>query len=39
VLAPRGLPLPVEPIVGAAAVHDLLTGWRVSLQGDLTTAG
>ena len=28
ILAPAELPLPAEPIVGAAAVHALLTGWR-----------
>jgi uncharacterized membrane protein YvlD (DUF360 family) len=39
VLAPVGLPLPSEPIIGAAAVHGLLAGWRESLQGDLTPAG
>ena len=33
VLAPPGLPLPDEPIVGAAAVHELLSGWRRHLQG------
>ena len=27
------LPLPDEPIVGAAAVHGVLTGWRRTLQG------
>jgi uncharacterized membrane protein YvlD (DUF360 family) len=31
---PVELPLPPEPIVGAAAVHHLLTGWRRLLQGD-----
>jgi uncharacterized membrane protein YvlD (DUF360 family) len=39
VLAPRRLPPPTEPIIGAAAVHELLAGWRVSLQGDLTPVG
>ncbi|MFL5927177.1 MAG: hypothetical protein ACJ77E_09590, partial [Gaiellaceae bacterium] len=39
VLAPRRLPRPSEPIVGAAAVHELLAGWRVTLQGDLTPVG
>jgi hypothetical protein len=34
VLAPVGLPVPDEPIVGAAAVHRLLSGWRAHLQGD-----
>ena len=32
VLSPPSLPLPAEPIVGAAAVHDLLLGWRRMLQ-------
>jgi uncharacterized membrane protein YvlD (DUF360 family) len=33
VLAPPRLALPDEPIVGAAAVHALLSGWRRELQG------
>ncbi len=33
VLAPIGLPLPAEPLVGAAAIHGLLAGWRRTLQG------
>jgi uncharacterized membrane protein YvlD (DUF360 family) len=33
VLAPVELPLPDEPIVGAAHVHELLKGWRRHLQG------
>jgi uncharacterized membrane protein YvlD (DUF360 family) len=33
VLAPEELPLPDEPIVGAAAVHGLLLGWRQHLAG------
>ena len=32
ILAPVGLPLPSEPIIGAASVHGLLAGWRWSLQ-------
>jgi uncharacterized membrane protein YvlD (DUF360 family) len=32
VLAPPSLPLPEAPIVGAAAVHGLLRGWRRTLQ-------
>ena len=32
-LYPAQLPLPDEPIVGAAAVHDLLLGWRTELNG------
>ena len=34
VLHPVSLPMPPEPIVGAAAVHGLLAGWRSLLQGD-----
>jgi hypothetical protein len=33
ILAPAGLPFPEQPIVGAAAVHDVLAGWRRMLQG------
>ncbi len=33
ILAPPGLSLPDEPILGAAAVHALLAGWRQGLQG------
>jgi uncharacterized membrane protein YvlD (DUF360 family) len=36
VLAPVALPAPSEPIVGAAALHDLLSGWRRALQGTAT---
>ncbi len=32
ILFPADLPLPDEPIVGAAAVHGLLRGWRQQLQ-------
>ena len=32
ILAPAHLPLPEAPLVGAAGVHDLLKGWRSSLQ-------
>jgi len=32
-LYPSRLALPDEPIVGAAAVHDLLLGWRHELNG------
>jgi uncharacterized membrane protein YvlD (DUF360 family) len=31
-LYPPELPMPAEPIVGAARVHDLLSGWRRMLQ-------
>ena len=33
ILAPPHLALPTEPIIGAAAVHALLSGWRETLQG------
>jgi uncharacterized membrane protein YvlD (DUF360 family) len=32
VLHPERLPLPPEPLVGAAAIHGLLSGWRKRLQ-------
>ena len=32
ILHPVALPMPADPVVGAAAVHDLLLGWRRSLQ-------
>ena len=31
-LYPTELPAPAEPILGAAQVHDILSGWRRSLQ-------
>ena len=31
ILHPRSLPVPDEPIYGAAAVHGILTGWRQQL--------
>ncbi len=34
ILHPVELPMPATPIVGAAGVHDLLSGWRRSLQGE-----
>jgi uncharacterized membrane protein YvlD (DUF360 family) len=34
ILYPAGLSEPDVPIVGAAAVHGVLTGWRRTLQGD-----
>jgi uncharacterized membrane protein YvlD (DUF360 family) len=34
ILHPVGLPMPAEPVVGAAAVHELLAGWRGLLQPD-----
>jgi hypothetical protein len=36
VFHPTELPMPHDRVVGAAAVHDLLLGWRRSLQGDTT---
>ena len=36
--SPR-LPLPTEPIIGAAAVHELLSGWRAMLQTPELSAG
>ena len=32
ILAPAGLPLPEQPIVGAASVHAVLSGWRALLN-------
>ena len=32
ILHPRSLPMPPNPIIGAAAVHSLLLGWRRLLQ-------
>ena len=32
ILAPIGLPLPEHPIVGAASVHAVLSGWRALLN-------
>jgi len=34
ILYPVELPVPEQPIVGAASVHALLTGWRSLLQGE-----
>ncbi len=33
-LSPVALPLPAEPLVGAVAIHTLLSGWRRLLQDD-----
>jgi putative membrane protein len=33
VLYPKTLPLFDEPLVGAARIHELLSGWRAGLQG------
>jgi len=32
ILHPATLPVPDDPLVGAAAVHELLVGWREALQ-------
>jgi hypothetical protein len=32
ILYPVGLPPPDQPLVGAARVHELLTGWRSTLE-------
>ncbi len=32
ILHPAGLPMPPDPVIGAAAMHDLLSGWRRLLQ-------
>jgi hypothetical protein len=32
ILHPSHLPLPGEPLLGAAAVHGVLSGWRAMLQ-------
>jgi uncharacterized membrane protein YvlD (DUF360 family) len=34
ILAPVALPAPEQPIVGAAHVHEVLSGWRRHLHGD-----
>jgi uncharacterized membrane protein YvlD (DUF360 family) len=39
ILSSPRLPLPAEPIVGAAAVHGLLAGWRALLQGPASAPG
>jgi uncharacterized membrane protein YvlD (DUF360 family) len=39
ILHPVELPMPPEQVVGAVGVHDLLSGWRRSLQRELTPAG
>jgi uncharacterized membrane protein YvlD (DUF360 family) len=39
ILHPERLPLPDEPIVGAAAVHAVLSGWRDRLQDAAVDAG
>ncbi len=36
ILSPVELPAPDEPIVGAAATHSLLSGWRELLQSSVT---
>jgi uncharacterized membrane protein YvlD (DUF360 family) len=39
VLYPARLPFPAEPVVGAAAVNEILRGWRHSLQGQPASSG
>jgi hypothetical protein len=39
VLHPATLPVPEEPLVGAAAVHRLLTAWRAALHGGEEATG
>jgi hypothetical protein len=34
ILHPSHLHVPAEPILGAAAVHGILAGWRKTLQAD-----
>jgi uncharacterized membrane protein YvlD (DUF360 family) len=34
ILHPVSLPLPAAPVVGAEALHEVLWGWRMRLQGD-----
>jgi len=34
ILHPKTLPMPGRPVVGAAAVHELLTGWRRLVHGE-----
>jgi hypothetical protein len=38
ILAPKTLPPPKEPIIGAAKVHEVLTAWRRLLNGDSRSA-
>jgi uncharacterized membrane protein YvlD (DUF360 family)/predicted AlkP superfamily pyrophosphatase or phosphodiesterase len=38
ILAPVELPTPDEPIIGAARVHEVLSGWRRFLNGDSRAA-
>jgi hypothetical protein len=38
ILHPESLPLTEGPIIGAAAVHGVLTGWRQMLQGEIHSA-
>jgi hypothetical protein len=37
ILAPVGFPEPETPVVGAAKVHEVLSGWRRLLQGGPAT--
>jgi hypothetical protein len=37
-LYPAELPVPAEPIVGAEALHRVLSGWRALLEGEPSLA-
>jgi uncharacterized membrane protein YvlD (DUF360 family) len=39
ILHPQGLAMPEEPVIGAAAVHGLLLGWRRDLNGATPPGG
>jgi len=39
ILHPVSLAMPPEPVIGAAAVHDVLLGWRRQLQGSPAFSG
>jgi hypothetical protein len=39
ILAPPELSFPPEPVIGAAGVHHVLSGWRTSLQGAPAAGG
>jgi hypothetical protein len=39
ILHPVSLPTPAEPIVGAEAVHTVLSGWRARLQASAAASG
>jgi uncharacterized membrane protein YvlD (DUF360 family) len=39
ILSPPELPIPPDPVIGAAGVHGVLVGWRASLQGAAAAGG